>query len=271
VRCQRPPAVHYLYSAPMQERLAGIALSALFLSLLGTALAVVHFVTAPLGDSSAGLTTPSPRAVPAMFVDSIGTVAAPAATPTPSAADPAVPLTPESYQAIASRVDFERAAGGALDLVQKFGSDFGSAWFDREDAIVVPTLPTATDDEKAQIVAAAPPGAIVRFVPATYSSRQLRAWSDQLDMQWTAFADAQRTQTTPPSANVFTDLASLKVEVASVGPQDDVNRVRIGLVTLPADSTETVRQTWQRAADAGYAPPLDAVIFQSIGQPQVQP
>jgi hypothetical protein len=55
----------------MQERLAGIALTALFLSLLGTALAVVHFVSAPLGDSSAGLTTPPPRAVPAMFVDSI--------------------------------------------------------------------------------------------------------------------------------------------------------------------------------------------------------
>jgi hypothetical protein len=197
------------------------------------------------------------------------TVTAPAPTPMPPPPDPAVPLTPESYEAIGIRVAFERAAGRALDVVQRFDSDFGSAWFDREDAIVVPTLPTATADEKAQIVAAAPPGAIVRFSPATYSSRQLRAWSDQLETQWTAFTDAQRAHTALPSASVFTDLAALNLEVASAGPQDDVNRLRIGLVSLPADSTETVRQTWQRAADAGYAPPVDAVIFQSQGRPQV--
>jgi len=178
-------------------------------------------------------------------------------------------MTQESYEALAPRVAFDRAAGAALDVVQKYDSDFGSAWFDREDAIVVPTLPSATDDEKAQIIAAAPPGAVVRFVDAAYSSRQLRAWSDQLDRQWKIFSDAQRAQAASPSENIFADLATLKVQVASVGPQDDLNRVRIGLVSLADQSDETIRETWRRASDAGYAPPLDGVIFSIVGQEQV--
>lgn len=152
-----------------------------------------------------------------------------------------------------------------MELVQSFPDDFASPWFDADDTIVVPTLPSATAEQKARILGAAPPGAAVRFADATYSARQLRAWSDQLDTQWSEFTDAQRAGSAPPSANVFTDLAALNIEVASIGPQDDANRVGVGLVSLPDDSLEAVRQTWQQAAEAGYAPPVEAVIFQVVG------
>jgi len=174
-----------------------------------------------------------------------------------------VDVTPESYDAIASRVDFERRAVPLIEFVHGLDNDFGSAWFDTDDTIVVPALATATDSQQESIRALVPPGGKLRFTPAKFSARTLLAWSNDLDTQWRAFTDAQRDKKDLPQENVFADLAAINAEVAALGPRDELNLVGVDLVSEVDQARLDL--VWARAASKGYAPPRDAMSFTVTG------